>query len=423
MTPPLERIRIGTRGSALARWQAEHVAAALGRLPGAPTTELVLIKTEGDRIQDVPLSKVQGKAFFTKEIEEALLRDQVDVAVHSLKDLATSMPPGLTLGAVMEREDPRDALLCPLSKGLAPSGELPHGARVGTSSLRRRALLARWRPDLELAELRGNVPTRIRKLDEGDYDAIVLAAAGVKRLGLAHRISAYLPFESFLPAVSQGAVGVQIRADDAEVARWVEALGSSPHPGGHRRRAGLSQEAGGRLPGPGGSPWRRSPGECSHASRRRLLPGWPAGGGGGGHRGRRTRRAELGLELAEGLLSGRRAGDPGWDQGPAGPGAGSCRVKALSPGRAWPSPGGRAADGPLTRILERRGARVLDWGSIGFAPPDDLCPLCSALARIQDYDWICFSSPRAVEAVVTRVAEPAGGGEDRRGGALHRCGP
>jgi len=246
------RIRIGTRGSALARWQAEHVASALKAIPGAPDPELLLIKTEGDRIQDVPLSQLPGKAFFTKEIEEALLRDQVDVAVHSLKDLATEMPSGLTLGAVMEREDPRDALLFSQSlrprevhrssgRGLGFPGEalqeldepvhtpddLPRGVRVGTSSLRRRALLARWRPDLELAELRGNVPTRIRKLDDGEYDAIVLAAAGVKRLGLTSRISAYLPFDYFLPAVSQGAIGIQIRADDDDVAEWV---GSLDHP-------------------------------------------------------------------------------------------------------------------------------------------------------------------------------------------------
>ena len=233
------RIRIGTRGSALARWQAEHVAAALRSLPGSPEPELVLIKTEGDIIQDVPLSKVEGKAFFTKEIEEALLTHQVDVAVHSLKDLATEMPPGLSLGAVLEREDPRDVLI--FREGLSagalsppPGGaegrpeDLPRGARLGTSSLRRRAFLKRWRPDLELAELRGNVPTRIRKLDEGGYDAIVLAAAGVIRLGLAHRISAFLPFGFFLPAVSQGAVGIQIRSKDLDVAPWVEAL---EHPG------------------------------------------------------------------------------------------------------------------------------------------------------------------------------------------------
>lgn len=221
MSASERRLRIGTRGSALARWQAEHVSALLRALPGAPEPELILIKTEGDRIQDVPLSQVQGKAFFTKEIEEALLNDTVDVAVHSLKDLATEMPPGLELGAVLEREDPRDALIAPVPTTL---DDLPQGARVGTSSLRRRAFLARWRPDLELRELRGNVPTRIQKLHDGQYDAIVLAAAGVKRLGLEDRISSYLPFHRFLPAVSQGAIGVQIREGDRTTREWVGAL-------------------------------------------------------------------------------------------------------------------------------------------------------------------------------------------------------
>jgi hydroxymethylbilane synthase len=197
------------------------VAAALREVPGAPEPELVLIKTQGDRVQDVPLSELQGKSFFTKEIEEALLTDRVDVAVHSLKDLETTMPEGLTLGAVMEREDPRDALI---ASGPMEPDELPRGAKVGTSSLRRRAFLARWRPDLELADLRGNVPTRIEKLDRGEYDAIVLAVAGVKRLGLEERISACFPYTYFLPAVSQGAVGVQIRSDDPEVAGWVDFL-------------------------------------------------------------------------------------------------------------------------------------------------------------------------------------------------------
>lgn len=228
MTSARGLIRIGTRGSALARWQAEHVASALRGLPDPPRTELVLIRTEGDRIQDVPLSKLQGKAFFTKEIEQALGDHRVDVAVHSLKDLATTDPPGLVLGAVLEREDPRDVLLYSpaISSGGSPGlGEgLPEKARVGTSSLRRRALLRRWRPDLEVRDLRGNVPTRIRKLDEGEYDAIVLAYAGVRRLGLDSRISSFLPLDTFLPAVSQGAVAVQVRSGDTELSRWIGAL-------------------------------------------------------------------------------------------------------------------------------------------------------------------------------------------------------
>lgn len=218
MIPPL---RIGTRASALALWQAEHVAARIRDQPGAPAVELVRIETEGDKIQDVALSRLPGKAFFTKELEAAILDGRVDLAVHSLKDVETTMPPGLTLGAILEREDPRDALVARPGLKL---GSLPTGARIGTSSLRRAAFLRRWRPDLDLADLRGNVPTRLRRLDEGGYDAIVLAAAGLERLGMAERITDYLPFDVLLPAVSQGAIAIQLRDDDDRTTRWVEPL-------------------------------------------------------------------------------------------------------------------------------------------------------------------------------------------------------
>jgi hydroxymethylbilane synthase len=214
-------LRIGTRRSALALWQAEHVAERIRALPGAPPVELVHIETEGDRIQDVALSQLPGKAFFTKELEEAILDGRVDLAVHSLKDVETAPPAGLVLAAVLEREDPRDALAAPPGVTLA---SLPEGARVGTSSLRRRAFLQRWRPDLVVADLRGNVPTRLRRLDDGDYDAIILAAAGLKRLGRADRIADHLPFDVMLPAVSQGAVTVQIRSDDERIEGWVAPL-------------------------------------------------------------------------------------------------------------------------------------------------------------------------------------------------------
>jgi hydroxymethylbilane synthase len=214
-------LRIGTRGSDLALWQARHVAGLLAALPGAPVTEIVEIRTEGDRVLDRPLSAVEGKAFFTKEIEEALAAREVDLAVHSLKDLPTSLPPGLELGAVLPREDPHDVLL---ARAGATFETLPAGARIGTSSLRRRALLARWRPDVELVDLRGNVPTRVRRLEEGRYDAVVLAAAGVVRLGLERHVAQALPFERVLPAVAQGAVAVEIREDDSDTAVWVSRL-------------------------------------------------------------------------------------------------------------------------------------------------------------------------------------------------------
>jgi hydroxymethylbilane synthase len=214
-------LRIGTRASALALWQAQHVAALLAAQPGAPGAELVHISTSGDRERDVPLWQVGGRAFFTREIDRALLEGTVDVAVHSLKDLSTQLEPGVTLAATLARADPRDALV---SRNGATLAGLPRGARIGTSSLRRRAFLARLRPDAVLLELRGNVPTRIERLRRGDYDAVVLAAAGLARLGLGGEVSEYLDTESFPPAVSQGVIGVCVRAADAATLRWMAPL-------------------------------------------------------------------------------------------------------------------------------------------------------------------------------------------------------
>lgn len=218
-------IRIGTRGSDLARWQADHVAGRLRALPGEPTVELEFIQTEGDKILDVALSRLPGKAFFTKELEQAILDERVDLAVHSMKDVETRMPDGLVLGAVLQREDPRDVLIA--RDGVRLDG-LPHGATIGTSSLRRAAFLQRWRPDLRIKDLRGNVPTRIDKLDAGEYDAIVLAAAGVKRLGREDRITDYFTADILPPAVSQGAIAVQLREGDDRVGAFVAALEHAP---------------------------------------------------------------------------------------------------------------------------------------------------------------------------------------------------
>ena len=214
-------LRIGTRASALALWQARHVEALLTAQPAAPAVELVHIRTQGDAQRDVPLWQVGGRAFFTREIDAALTAGAIDVAVHSLKDLPTALAPGLTLAATLEREDPRDALLS--SSGVPLEG-LPQHARIGTSSLRRRAFIARRRPDARPVELRGNVPTRIERLKAGDYEAIILAAAGVKRLGLGQHVTQYLPAGDFPPAVSQGVIGVCARADDVETLSWLRAL-------------------------------------------------------------------------------------------------------------------------------------------------------------------------------------------------------
>jgi len=215
------QLRIGTRASALALWQARHVEGLIRALKGAPPVELVPITTTGDLRSDVPLWAVRGRAFFTKELDRALLEHRIDIAVHSLKDLPTALEPGLALAAVLTREDPRDALVSSTGASLA---QLPPGARVGTSSLRRRAFLTRARRDLALLELRGNVPTRLERVERGDYDAIILAAAGLKRLGLEHRITQHLAADEFPPAVSQGAIGICTRADDRHAADWLRPL-------------------------------------------------------------------------------------------------------------------------------------------------------------------------------------------------------
>lgn len=214
-------LRVATRGSRLAIWQTEHVIAALRKVDPDLAVEVVRIKTSGDLITDIPLSSIGSSSFFTKEIESALLRGVADLAVHSLKDLASKDVPPLELAATLPREDARDALVSTSGVTLAA---LPTGARVGTSSVRRQAMLRAQRPDLEILDLRGNVPTRVDRLDEGLYDAIILAAAGLKRLGLGDRISEFLDPEVFVPPAGQGAIALQVRADDDETMALAEAL-------------------------------------------------------------------------------------------------------------------------------------------------------------------------------------------------------
>ncbi len=206
-----KKIRIGTRASKLALWQANWVRSEIERHHPDTEVELVRIKTTGDRITDVPLAKVGGKGLFVKEIEDALLNGKVDLAVHSMKDVPTVLPEGLWLRAVTEREDARDVVVARNGRRLL---DLPSGARIGTSSLRRQAQLLMLRPDFEVLQLRGNLDTRLRKLDEGIYDAVILAGAGIKRLGWTDRITEYLEPDRLLPAIGQGALGIETRVDD-----------------------------------------------------------------------------------------------------------------------------------------------------------------------------------------------------------------
>ena len=220
---PSLSIVIATRESRLALWQAEHVKALLQAR--GHTVELLGMTTKGDQILDRTLSKVGGKGLFVKELEIALEEGRAHIAVHSLKDVPMDMPEGFALACVMEREDPRDAFVSPQYESL---DNLPHGAVVGTSSLRRQVLLQALRPDLKIVPLRGNLDTRLRKLDEGQYDAIVLAAAGLKRLGMQERIRAIFEPETVLPAAGQGALGIEIRADRQDLADALAPLAHAP---------------------------------------------------------------------------------------------------------------------------------------------------------------------------------------------------
>ena len=236
------KLLIGTRGSPLALWQANHVRALLIAAHGLGEDAVALepITTSGDRIRDKPLRDFGGKGLFTKEIDEALLAKTVDIAVHSMKDLPTELPPGITIAAVLPRGDVRDAFISAKGESLAA---LPPGAVVGSSSLRRQAQVKRLRPDLQAIDFRGNVETRLKKLDQGMVDATLLALAGLERLGLTRHVTSVLPTDEMLPAVAQGAIGVACRSDDAQTRDLLQALNDDAHRHRRRLRARASLES------------------------------------------------------------------------------------------------------------------------------------------------------------------------------------
>ncbi|MCB1751917.1 MAG: hydroxymethylbilane synthase [Gammaproteobacteria bacterium] len=209
-----QKIRIATRKSPLAMWQAEHVSSLLRKAHSGLEVELVGMSTQGDKILDAPLAKIGGKGLFVKELEQGILEGRADIAVHSMKDVPVELPEGLHLGVILEREDPRDAFVSSRYKSL---DDLPKGAVVGTSSLRRQCQISEQRPDVKIKSLRGNVNTRLKKLDDGRFDAIILASAGLKRLGFKSRITSMLEPERSLPAIGQGAIGIESRTDDERV--------------------------------------------------------------------------------------------------------------------------------------------------------------------------------------------------------------
>jgi len=223
IAPPDGRteLKIGTRGSKLALWQSEYIKTQVETITGLPVS-LEVIKTTGDKILDVPLAKVGGKGLFTKEIEVELVAGRVDLAVHSMKDVPTELPEGLYIAAMPERVDPRDVIVSGAGYDL---DRLPEGAKLGTSSLRRRAQVAHLRPDLEIVDVRGNLDTRMRKAEEGELDAVVLAAAGITRMGWGDRITSYIPTQQMVSAVGQGAIGIEIRDDDEFMRHVMEIIG------------------------------------------------------------------------------------------------------------------------------------------------------------------------------------------------------
>lgn len=217
----MTRIRIATRRSPLALWQAEHVARLLTESHPDIEIELVKMITQGDKILDTPLAKIGGKGLFVKELEQGMLKGDADIAVHSMKDVPAQLPEGLDIGAILCREDPRDAFV---SNTYSNIDQLPQGAIVGTSSLRRQCQLLDLRPDLQIKSLRGNVNTRLQKLDDGEYDAIILAAAGLIRLGFEQRIKVALPVNTMLAAIGQGAIGIECRVDDPAIHALIACL-------------------------------------------------------------------------------------------------------------------------------------------------------------------------------------------------------
>lgn len=216
-----KKLVIGTRGSKLALWQSEHIKAMLEEVTGLPVS-LKVVRTTGDKIRDVPLAKVGGKGLFTKELELELLSGGVDLCVHSMKDVPTELPEGCLIAAMPERVDPRDVIVSGAGYDLET---LPEGASLGTSSLRRRSQVTHLRPDLRIVDVRGNLDTRMRKAETGKVDAVVLAAAGIVRMGWAERITSYVPIAQMVPAVGQGAIGVEIREDDEFMLYALEHIG------------------------------------------------------------------------------------------------------------------------------------------------------------------------------------------------------
>jgi len=375
-------LRIGSRGSPLALCQTRWVERRLEALGYAARIEI--IRTTGDKLIDTPLAKLGGKGLFTKEIEEALLAGQVELAVHSLKDLATAVPEGLCLAAVPEREDPRDAVV---GRRLA---ELPAGARVGTGSLRRAAQLRALRPDLVIEPVRGNLDTRLRKLREGQYEALVLAAAGLKRMGWQDQVAEYLPVEVMCPAVGQGALGIETRADGGEAQQVCAQL---DHP---QTRACVTAERALLAALGGGCQVPIAGHAFIDAGRLRLL-GVVASPDGG-----RLVRRELSGSPAEARALGEALAAELLASGAREILTTAHKLfgKRIVVTRA------REQASELSQKLRALGAEVIEFPTIEIRLPSDPGPLEAALNQLERYDWVIFTSANAVRRLGDRLRIP-----------------
>ncbi|MBI1319126.1 MAG: hydroxymethylbilane synthase [Candidatus Hydrogenedens sp.] len=374
------RVIIGTRGSDLALAQANWTAGALSE--AVPGLEVVvqIIKSRGDQVLHVPLSQMGGKGVFTKELENALLDRTIDLAVHSLKDLPTELPRGLCVAAIPEREDPRDALVTREGGSLA---DLPQGAVIGTSSLRRKALLLSMRPDLQMRDIRGNVPTRLRKLREEGYDATLLAMAGLRRSGLDHEATEVLGPESLLPAPGQGALGLQCREDDAELRGWLERLHHADTAACVTAERSLLSALGGGCQTPLGTLAEIEGGKLRLRARVAVEDGGASWS------------AEVSGAVDEAVALGRRAAEALLAQGAhVVQEEGAVPVIEGTPleGKTVAVTRTRSQSSQLLDELERLGAKTISFPTIEIHPVDPP----PAIPGAKVFDWVIFTSANAV---------------------------
>lgn len=388
-------IVIGTRGSALARWQTEFVIAELRRIVPGLNVELRIIKTAGDKDQVRPLAEFGGLGVFTKELEHALASGEIDIAVHSLKDLPTESPASLCVAAYLPREDAREAIVSRHKLGLM---QLPRGARVGTSSARRTAQILALRPDARIIPLRGNVDTRLRKAHSDEYDAIVIAAAGLIRLGLEHEITEYLALDTLLPDPGQGALAVQIRADDANLASLLAQLDDAPTRAAVTAERAFLGALGGGCRTPMGAYAELDAGELRVRGMVGALDGTKIISG--EIRGPVNVAAALGNALAKQLLEKGASKIVEAEISGDKPANAPLRGKRILITRA------HEQAGELADKVRAQGGEPMEFPTIEFAPLADCTVLDGALERVKEFDWVVFTSANGVRAVVERFHTP-----------------